>query len=309
MRHLARAITISLVSIGSATILAFTAVLPGYCDDTSFPDGIKAFKAGKYQNALDLFGAALPSQFQNPALHYYMANSYVHLKQREACIREYRIAYALEPDKEVGKLSKLALTTLGAGSFDIGPSESKKSAAKEEQVKLPPRDPDFEKALEALRRQTGDYTLTMDPRNPMRTGGPQTAVGQSEASIIKALLDTKEGTMVIPASARKELDRLRALKAGAPAAPPPRPIQYTDASSIPSLAPNFFRNFVPPTNRRDTLMQSSEIKVESAKNLKGLLNDKREGHRLVPQGTNLYVRNYKSSKDGDKKTSDSKATK
>src|SRR5690606_2862239 len=115
--------------------------------------GIRAYNQGKYKDAIDKLGAAMHTDFNNAVLHYYMANSHVHLGQRDACIREFRIAYALEPDQEVGKLSKQALTTLGAGNFDEVTSSKPRESTKIE-IKIP-KDPHLEKALEALNRQAG----------------------------------------------------------------------------------------------------------------------------------------------------------
>lgn len=67
----------------------------------------------QYADAAHDLGAALPSEFNNPLLHYYFANCMVHLHRKESAIREYRIAYALQPNGTVGDYCKLCLDRFG----------------------------------------------------------------------------------------------------------------------------------------------------------------------------------------------------
>src|SRR5271156_1136145 len=83
-------------------------------DNPYLLQGIKEYYAGDYLNAAGHFGEAESADFNDPKLHYYLANTYVHMNQRDAAVREYRIAYALEPTGEVGTLSKNALILCGA---------------------------------------------------------------------------------------------------------------------------------------------------------------------------------------------------
>lgn len=66
-----------------------------------------------WAEAAEDFGMALPSEFNNPLLHYYYANCMVHLKHKEAAIREYRIAYALQPVGTIGNYCKQCLDKFG----------------------------------------------------------------------------------------------------------------------------------------------------------------------------------------------------
>lgn len=76
--------------------------------------GIREFNAGDFGDAAGHLYAAMPTDYNNAVLHYYLANAYIKLNQRETAIREYRIAYALQPDGDVGRLSKTALDSMGA---------------------------------------------------------------------------------------------------------------------------------------------------------------------------------------------------
>ncbi|MGH9549167.1 MAG: tetratricopeptide repeat protein, partial [Terriglobales bacterium] len=114
--------------LGAITAMLSTFV-PAGAQNAFLQQGIKEYNAGDYNNAAGHLGAALSTEFNNAILHYYLANTYVKLKQRDGAIREFRIAYALAPDQEVGKLSRTALTSMGAQAPD--PSEKDSMLARE----------------------------------------------------------------------------------------------------------------------------------------------------------------------------------
>lgn len=74
---------------------------------------IALYRCRQFANAANDLGAALPSEFNNPLLHYYYANCMVHLRHKESAIREYRIAYALQPSGTVGEYCRLCLDRFG----------------------------------------------------------------------------------------------------------------------------------------------------------------------------------------------------
>jgi tetratricopeptide (TPR) repeat protein len=84
-------------------------------------EGMAEFAAGNYSDASGHFGGALTTDFNNATLHYYLGSCYAHMKQKDAAIREFRIAYALDPEKEVGQYAKQALVIYGAESSPTGP--------------------------------------------------------------------------------------------------------------------------------------------------------------------------------------------
>ena len=83
------------------------------CSAETDQDLLKAalieYRSGDYSHAAGHFYAALPTEFSNPSVHYYMASCYVHLKDLESAVREFRIAYALSPNSEVGAYASSAL--------------------------------------------------------------------------------------------------------------------------------------------------------------------------------------------------------
>lgn len=231
-------------------------------------EGVSAYNRGDYKTAVIKLSGALSTEFNNAAVHYYLANAFVHLKQTESAIREFRIAYALQPDAEVGKFSKEALTYLG-----VETDGSKKLSEEQPKVKKPPEpkpDPVLEKAISSLRQQTyfaksyenrANEFLTQDAERRSRQH-----LDKTRAEILRDNPHFRHGRVQpqLPLDSQRMLDSLRA--------------QFESHTRARS------RN---NTQRVDDLQQSAD-------NLENLLNEKtpRGGTKLKPTGTNLYIRNY-----------------
>ncbi len=98
------------------------------------------YRHRRFADAANDLGAALPSEFNNPLLHYYYANCMVHLKHKESAIREYRIAYALQPSGTIGDYCKLCLDRFGIdaeGKKAREPTPVPKSDAKKSAPDIP----------------------------------------------------------------------------------------------------------------------------------------------------------------------------
>ena len=89
-------------------------------DESPMEEGIREYTAGKYSDALGHLGGALNSEFNNAKLHYYMGSCYMKLRQKDAAVREFRIAYALEPTGTPGKYAKQALDSLDVDKSQPG---------------------------------------------------------------------------------------------------------------------------------------------------------------------------------------------
>ena len=84
-------------------------------------EGVAEYRTGKYADAAEHLSKAIAADFNNATLHYYLGSTYIRLNRREAATREFRIAFALQPDEQVGRLSRQALALLGVetGSSDV----------------------------------------------------------------------------------------------------------------------------------------------------------------------------------------------
>jgi tetratricopeptide (TPR) repeat protein len=232
--------------------------------------GIDLYKAGNYRESISKFGMALNTEYDNAILHYYMANAFINLKQRETAIREFRIAYALAPRDNAGILSKQALSYLGADNYMDGvvriPEKKAKETTKEPQV-----DPIFEKTLQMLKKQSEDAGLESKMMTPAEAEVNRILddnIKKSKAAAIDAILQANPDEVHVPAAAIDHLVRIKRL------------------------------NDEKMRRAGYAVKKSGGIK-DSADSLQTLLGEKnsRTAPRLVPHGTNLYIRNYKSTKN------------
>ncbi len=234
----------------------------------AFKQGMDEYNQGEYKAAEGHLGQALSTDFDNAILHYYLANTYVHLNKKPDAIKEFRIAYALEPLKEVGKLSKVALGYLG-----VDEAVSEKKEEKKEVPKTPVKvsNPHLDRAVSTLNdevskerertiRSAGDLASDASRRNA-------TIMGNKKQDILDSLKYYRRGTahqLPIPPDVLQQLDGLRSMY---------------DQQSMGHLE---------SATRRTTELQ------KTADNLQSLMSDKnaKPGVKLSPVGTNLYIRNY-----------------
>jgi tetratricopeptide (TPR) repeat protein len=239
--------------------------------------GMAEFNAGNYSDASGHFGAALSTDFNSSVLHYYLGNCYVHMKQKEAAIREFRIAYALDPDKDVGKYAKQALVGLGAdpgGPGAGGPGALPGTA---------------NPAADALAKAAVDKLLDLKNKpgglTPVGSGsGLPFPNGMPPVGLPPGVDPSKSG---IPGSGTK-YDVGRGGRLFEPA-PPSLPATATDtASRLEALRRMYEGNRYVPTTKTNQEIQ------KTADNLRELMTQQTKpgSHHLVPSGTNLYIRNY-----------------
>jgi len=119
-----------------------------------FQLGMDNYRKHDWEEALSHLGAALPDEFNNANLHYHMANCMVHMRQKESAIREYRIAYALDPHGKIGSYSKQCLYLFGIDAAGFLP--------------MPEAPPKLEKGKEVetlAKRDSKDSKDSKDPKD------------------------------------------------------------------------------------------------------------------------------------------------
>jgi tetratricopeptide (TPR) repeat protein len=130
-------------------LFAASGLAPALAVNKFLLQGVQDYRNGDFAAAAGNLGAAMPTEFNNPTLHYYMGNCCVHLKQMESAVREFRIAYALDPTGQVGKFAKQALDYLDVDAQGQGLTKRASEQA------APRLDPAMERALATLDKQAG----------------------------------------------------------------------------------------------------------------------------------------------------------
>lgn len=135
--------------IAGCLLFAASGLAPALAVNKFLLQGIQDYRNGDFAAAAGNLGAAMPTEFNNPTLHYYMGNCCVHLKQMESAVREFRITYALDPSGQVGKFAKQALDYLDVDAQGQGLTRKAPEQA------APRLDPAMERALATLDKQGG----------------------------------------------------------------------------------------------------------------------------------------------------------
>ncbi|CAN5237503.1 hypothetical protein BH11CYA1_BH11CYA1_42380 [soil metagenome] len=253
---------------GSASVFLlqpfFMQPLPAFAENSAMTEGVEAFKEGDFKLAESRLGCAQAAEFSNPVFHYYLANTYIKLNKKELAVQEYRIAYALAPEKEVGKFSKLALVSLGLES------ENKKAKVEAPKTKELPKDLALEQAKSSLQQQAENAKAST--RSKGERDAMEAARNQGE----------------ILAKAQKELEDNLAKGKG-------------NKDSLKQLQQlrQYYENQRATIERGNSRAQEIQ---KSADNLQTLLDEKKPigTRKLSPVGTNLYVRNYADANDDGK---------
>lgn len=238
-------------------------------------EGILLYKRGNFRDSMTEFAQALNSEFDNATLHYYMANSLVGMRQREAAIREFRIAYALAPKEEAGMLAHLALSYMGADNYDD--NVTKRAEPKKDAKQEPKIDPVFEKSLEVLRKQAADAAFdvkNLSPKEVEMVRVQDENITKSRNAVVDALLRANPEDLHLTSEAMNHLNQTKRL--------------------------------IEEKNRRmgNVIKKSSGV-TDTADSLKTLMMEKnsKSAPKLDPRGTNLYIRNYSAPSSKSPKAS------
>lgn len=264
-------------------------------------EGMADYAAGNYADASGHFGGALSTDFNNATLHYYLGSCYAHMKQKEAAVREFRIAYALEPEKEVGRFAKQALEVYG---FDpAGPVEKKP-------------------LVNALGAIPGLNASTMPPSSGL-PNGPNSVIEppkpksmlekqaedlknlRSEQSRLASEDAAKQGERFVEKSKNDLLDASRYVtRRGRVIQPQLTGDDNKTLENLRKLYDSQKSSYLDVGAR-----QSSEIQ-NTASSLQDQMNEQLKAGKvhLSPSGTNLYVRNYQITPALDAKTSGKTST-
>lgn len=266
--------------------IAAGSMLPAF--GAAFDDGVQQYSQGLYQQAAVTLTRAEGCDPRNYMVHYYLANALVYIKHHKEAIEEYRTCYALAPAGSVSEYCKEALNSYQQNLPDD--SEIKQirdttysAASSNESSKAP----QIERSLAIIRRQ-----LALEK---------QKHESFSEATASEAINSAQNAVKCVRENTEQQVSKLYA--------PHPRSsLAYTGdlqarEAQIRSQA----------KEEEDWILRQAQVKADHyrqvgemqqsaldqvADNLEQQLGDDgtRSGIKLIPSGTNLYVRSYASVK-------------
>ena len=254
---------------------------------------VEEYRAGHFADAAGNFYATLTTKFNDPMVHYYMASCYVHLEDPESAVREFRIAYALGPNTDVGYYSKTALKyfvfNADGTAITLSKKEKKGSAAST--------------ALTGAASGSSGATTSAGETGATATNGGPTSGSSSTAPLSKSaeLIQSqaqreKDSRLTQSAKLAEEInkqgnERVNNAVAGLSSDPREREQQLLKLpDDVKALLNNLRYEY---DTRRQKQLDLGKVQAdkldESATNLQSLIDQ----HQSVQAGSNLYVRNYK----------------
>ena len=274
--------------IATSTVLALALSINAACfAETNLEmmkKGVAEYKAGDYSNSAGHFYAALTTEFNNPSLHYYMASCYVHLKDPESAVREFRIAYALAPNSDVGAYATTALKYYGLTTDGAANAKAKAAAKQLLSTGAPFKDPSHtDKNASALlpgKSLTDDNSINLIHSQAERAKNSRREQSEKLADEIKHQGDDRITKAVNATGSTLSSD------------PKERESQILALPDDVKTMLNKLKSEY--DSKQESQIVEGQTKVqkldEAADNLQSLIE---KHHSVQAAGSNLYVRNYK----------------
>jgi tetratricopeptide (TPR) repeat protein len=264
-------------------------------------EAVADYRAGHFADAAGNFYGTLTKEFNNPLVHYYMASCYVHLEDSESAVREFRIAYALAPNTDIGYYSKTALKyfVFNADGTVVGAVKKEKTDSTKSGLSsgAPPAAGVAGGSVGAGAGAGG---------NGVAAGTTATGLPGSAADVIQSQTKReKESRLTQSAKLADEInkqgnDTLSKAVSGLSSDPREREQQMLRLpDDLKSLLSNLRSEYDAKKKRQLEAGKLQADKLdESAANLQNLIDQ----HQSLQADSNLYVRRYKQDADKEKGT-------
>jgi tetratricopeptide (TPR) repeat protein len=240
---------------------------------------LAAYNSGDFNTTLHYLNTAANSEFNNPLFHYYLADTLVHLGRHEEALKEYRIAYTLNPSSSVANYCKLALSRYGTGT------EPQIWHEKGEAKNSGP-DAQLVQSVSVIHKQTEDSKNIMiqgahdRSTNALRSTDENIKTSQRQTQ--QMINDLQAQSLSLdPGSARRAAASINAQS-------------EEQQKGLTNLKRNTDR--IASESMKDAVQRSLYVE-QSATNLEQMMVAPHKAGDVVldKNGTNLYVRNYSSS--------------
>lgn len=269
---------------------------------TPLEEGIRQFQARRYSMALGPLERAVSKAPQNAMCRYYLAGCYVHLARHEDAMREYDMAYRLDPFGPVSGYCRRALLGYGRSI----PSESELAALGKPVLHSPKRHKDtiqhnvpehLDKAIDTIRRQAdyekGRHKSASDTfaGNAIKTGeGSARKILDDADAECRAILEAplvvaggyRNDPSTVEQAKRLEMERRQALVAEI------RKKAEGDAARIRGEAQDRAQKFKQYSQDRQSALDEVADSLESQLSTSRL----KDRVKMRAEGTGLYIRNF-----------------
>jgi tetratricopeptide (TPR) repeat protein len=278
----------------SVVVIALSASLTAAAPSraNSYQDGLRDYYAGRYQQAAIEFARASGYAPQNAMIHYYLANTLVHLNQHDAAIEEYKLCYALDCRGPVSEYCRQSLHKYHQSLPDKDHLEKLRNALANDTDVCQPDGTRastavggaVEKSVAVIRRQV-EIEKRKNEAVSKYLAEEAVQTGNQQAKAVQARAEIEVSKLYRPHSHSATIDPDAAIRE--------QQIRNTARDEQDMILRR-------ANERADRYRKVGQLKKTAldqvAQNLQSQLadNGKSSGVKLLPQGTDLYVRQYMS---------------
>ncbi|MCC7531933.1 MAG: tetratricopeptide repeat protein [Candidatus Melainabacteria bacterium] len=258
----------------SVSLLFTLTIGPALASDVS--DGLKHYNQGNFEAARKAFQKALVTNKEDPRLHYCLANSLMRLRKVEEALREYHLCIHYGPGTIIAEQSEAAI---GAYEQHAKPFDREKAAEGKQETELRREEEQRQQAAERIHKQAEMHA-------GLRTAD---STGQRNSIMNSASADAKKIRDQGEEAANNSLVWRRRYRAWSQQnADAIRKQAKEDSDALLKRAQKQAENYDRDARERANRMSETENNLNSQ-----MLHQIGSGRmRLVPTGTNLYIRNY-----------------
>lgn len=258
----------------AAIVLANAPGTSSYASAVS--DGLKYYNKGNYPAAQKEFQRALSVHKEDPRLHYCLGNTLMRLKKVPEALREYHLVIHYGSGTIIAEEAEMALK---AYEQHAKPFDREKAAVAEREEKERKQEAKRQEALELIRKQSAERSAIRQAeiegqRNSILSRASENAkrirdAGEQDANGLAFRSRRRYWARQTADSIRKQAEQ--------------------DSSDLLKRAQAQAESYDREAKERNARMSEAES------NLNDQLSRSASGSnsRLVPEGTNLYIRNYR----------------
>lgn len=265
------AITKAILST-SAAFAVTTA--PALASDVS--DGLKHYNHGNFEAARKAFQRSLTIHKEDPRLHYCLANTLMRLKKIPEAMREYHLTTHYGSGTIIAEEAE---TAIKAYERHAKPYDREKSAEAQREEEERRQETKRQQALELMRKQSAERASIRQAeiegqRNSILSKASENAkklrdAGEEDANNLSYTYRRRNWARQTAANIRKQAEQ--------------------DSAELLKRAQAQAENYDREVKERNARMSEAESNLNDQ-----MLRPVRSGNtRLVPEGTNLYIRNYR----------------
>ncbi len=260
--------------LSTTLMFAIVAAVPAFGSDVAA--GLKHYNQGRFEDARKEFQRALAKNQEDPRLHYCLANSLMRLKKVKEAMREYHLCIHYGTGTIIAEEAETAINTY---EQHAQPFDREKAAAEKKEAQLRKEEEQRQQAAELIHRQAREHAGL---RQAEIEGQRNVILSRASENAKKVRDEGEEAANNLPYLYRR---RYYARQTAADI----RRQAQEEANSLLNKAKQQAEGYDRDAKEREARMSESESNLNDQ-----MLRPVGGGKiRLVPEGTSLYIRNYR----------------